>query len=167
MTSLDHLLHPIIRRSLDASVEDVFAALVDPETYPEWLYGARHIRDVDESWPEPGSQFHHMVGPVMPVTIADSTEVLEIEPPHRLVMEVRFRPIGWAEVTFTLRSTRPAGAAAGEAGPRAEVSVQERPKGPLTPLAPLVSASLAVRNILSLRALDRYLRRQPVTNRTR
>lgn len=167
MSSLDQLIHPIVRRSVNASVEAVFAVLVDPETYPEWLYGARHIRDVDDTWPEPGSQFYHRVGPIMPVTIADSTEVLEIDPPHRLVMEVRFRPLGWGEVTFTLRPAEPGSSADGEARQRAEVVVQEKPKGPLTPLAPLFGPAFALRNVLSLRALDRYLRRQPVTNRTR
>lgn len=167
MTSLDQLIHPIVRRSVDAPVETVFAALVDPETYTEWLYGARHIRDVDERWPEPGSQFHHEVGPIMPVTIADSTELLEIDPPHRLVMEVRFRPLGWAEVSFTLRPAEPASDSGGQGRQGAEVSVQEKLKGPLTPLAPLLGPAFALRNVLSLRALDRYLRRQPVTNRTR
>ncbi len=139
----------------------MFAVLLDPETYPGWLYGARHIRAVDDDWPAPGTQFHHRVGPVLPFTIADSTEVVEVDRPCRLVMEVRFRPLGRGVVTF---ETRPA---EGDAS-RTVVTVTEKPIGRLGLLAPVLAAPFAARNHLSLRALERYLdRRQPVKNRSR
>ncbi len=36
--------------------------MTDPTTYPEWLLGARAIRDVDEGWPEAGTAFRHVIG---------------------------------------------------------------------------------------------------------
>ncbi len=156
--SVDGCLHPVVRQLVAADVERTFAVVSDPTTYPAWLYGARRIRSVDEGWPAPGSRFHHHVGPVLPVVIADSTEVIEIEPPHRLVLEVRFRPVGVAVVTFELGPAGDDAAPTAGAGPMTEVCMQERPQGRLALFTPLLAGPFALRNVLSLRALDRYLR---------
>ena len=50
------------------------------------------------SWPHEGSEFHHAIGHRLAPELRDSTEVLERAPPHRLVLEVRFRPTGTARV---------------------------------------------------------------------
>lgn len=83
------------------SPEAVFDHLLDPWRYPEWLLGASTMRDVDASWPEPGSAFHHVVG-FGPLQVPDRSKVLEIERPHRLVLHVRVTPIVQGIVTFTV-----------------------------------------------------------------
>ena len=84
--------------------EDVFVHLLDPWRYPEWLLGASTMRDVDDSWPEVGSSFHHRVG-FGPLKVNDRSKVLEIEPPTRLVLHVRATPALQAIVTFTVEPT--------------------------------------------------------------
>ncbi|MDQ6698073.1 MAG: hypothetical protein M3Z46_11525 [Actinomycetota bacterium] len=130
----------------------VFAALVRPETYPEWLVGCREIRKVDHSWPEPGSSFHHRVGLVGPLTIPDSTSVLEIEQDRVLSLEVRARPFVRARSTFRLED---AGMADGVAVTR--ITLEEEPIGQFAPLKPLVDPLIASRNIASLNALVAFL----------
>ena len=70
-----------VTRYAAAPIERVFAVVSDPTTYPDWLVGAREIRSVDDDWPQPGSLFHHRVGLVGPLTVADSPEVLEVDAP--------------------------------------------------------------------------------------
>ena len=86
-------------RELDAGVAATFSILTDPQTYPQWLIGAQRIRDVDASWPQPGSRFHHLVG-FGPVQIPDDTEVLAIEQDRMLRLKVRARPFISAKATF-------------------------------------------------------------------
>lgn len=85
----------------DVVCGEVFAVLVDPTTYPDWLIGAADIRDVDEDWPIPRSCFHHRVG-FGPFRMPDSTEVLAVEPNRMLQLAVRARPLVSAVVTFRL-----------------------------------------------------------------
>jgi uncharacterized protein YndB with AHSA1/START domain len=59
------------------------------------------VRDADPGWPKVGSRFHHRVG-VGPLKVNDHTEVLGVDPPHRLVMLARARPLGTAEVLMRL-----------------------------------------------------------------
>ena len=87
-------------RQVSASPEHAFAVLIDPTTYPRWLVGATAIRDVDDSWPAPGSRFHHVVG-WGPIRIADSTEVLDIQDGALLGLKVRARP--WISAIATFR----------------------------------------------------------------
>jgi len=89
-------------REIEASTAEVFAILVDPTTYPSWLAGASEIRDIDDDWPSIGSRFHHRVG-LRPLTLADNSEVLAVEPNRLLRLAVRVRPLISAVVTFTLR----------------------------------------------------------------
>jgi uncharacterized protein YndB with AHSA1/START domain len=79
--------------------ERVFAVLADPETYACWVVGSHSIRSADATWPAPGSKLHHRVG-VGPFTLNDSTEVLEADPPRRLVLQARARPLGSARVAM-------------------------------------------------------------------
>jgi uncharacterized protein YndB with AHSA1/START domain len=83
-----------VTHRFDVPIESVFAALVDPWTYPEWLVGAQDMRSVDPGWPAPGSSFHHRVGLAGPLTIADSSSSCEVDAPELLVLEVRARPAG-------------------------------------------------------------------------
>lgn len=88
-------------REIEAPPSEVFAVLADPTTYPDWMIGASEIRDHDQNWPSPGAKFHHMVG-VKPFVLADSTEVIDVEPDRRLKLRVRSRPLVVAEATFEL-----------------------------------------------------------------
>jgi len=90
-----------VARTIDAAPDDVFAILADPWTYPRWVVGARRIREVEGDWPAPGAAFHHVVG-VFPLRPRDNTEVIEVDPDRRLVLEARARPTGRAHVTFDL-----------------------------------------------------------------
>lgn len=84
------------------TIEQVYDALSDPETYPTWLVGCREIRSVDDDWPAEGAHFHHRVGLVGPLTVNDSTKALIAARPSHLALEVRFRPIGRGRVDFWL-----------------------------------------------------------------
>jgi uncharacterized protein YndB with AHSA1/START domain len=81
--------------------ERVFTVLSDPEAYADWVVGAHSIRGADPTWPAVGSRFHHRVG-IPPLTVADHTEVLEVDPSRRLVLRARARPIGTAIVALQL-----------------------------------------------------------------
>ena len=88
-------------RRLNCSPEQVFAVLNDGWSYPLWVVGASRMRDVDDGWPSPGAKLHHSFG-VWPLLIDDSTEVLEIEPGKRLVLEARGWPVGKARVEIAV-----------------------------------------------------------------
>lgn len=90
-------------RTMNCTPEDVFRVLADGWLYPAWVVGASRMRDVDESWPQTGSELHHSVG-VWPALLDDSTRVEEWAPPHRMVMTAKGWPIGEARVTLRVRS---------------------------------------------------------------
>jgi uncharacterized protein YndB with AHSA1/START domain len=131
--------------TIDAPVERVFSVLADGRRYAEWVVGAKRIRSVDESWPEPGSKFHHTIG-VGPIELDDNSEVLDVEPNRRLKLRVRARPAGQAEVTLTLHPTD---------GMRTRVDMEEHPVRGFAKLIhnPLLDASLKGRNAEALRRL--------------
>jgi len=140
----------IVRQTIHCPIDDVFAALVDPETYPHWLVGARDIRAVDDDWPAPGTAFHHRVGLVGPLKVADLTKVIDIEDRRRLSLEVRARPLGRGRATFTLDAT-------GADGTDTVVEIDEVPIGLLAPTRPLVDPLTSVRNRRSLTQLEDFL----------
>jgi uncharacterized protein YndB with AHSA1/START domain len=96
---------------LEQPPEAVFAALSDPWRFADWVVGAKCIRAVDGSWPQPGSRFHHRFG-VGPLTIDDSTVLEEIVPPRHLVLRARARPTGIARVRVELQGTADGGTVA-------------------------------------------------------
>lgn len=79
----------------------VWDALADPDAYVFWVVGSKLIRDADPQWPEPGSKFRHTVG-VGPFTVSDHTKALEAEPPRRLQIRAKGRPLGTARVTLEM-----------------------------------------------------------------
>jgi uncharacterized protein YndB with AHSA1/START domain len=91
------------RTTIDVSAEPerLFAILADPSCYDRWVVGCKDIRAVDGPWPEPGSRFHHSVG-LGPVTVHDTTTVVESDEPRRLVLRARARPTGVALVELDL-----------------------------------------------------------------
>jgi uncharacterized protein YndB with AHSA1/START domain len=141
----------IVHRTIPCPIDEVFATLVDPQTYSHWLVGAQDIRSVDDEWPAPGSAFHHRVGLAGPLKVADLTKVLDIEAPRRLSLEVRARPLGRGRATFTLD-------AAGANGTATAVELDEVPIGLLAPTRPLVDPLTVIRNRKSLAQLADFLR---------
>ena len=137
---LDRLLSPVeVRTTVPAAPDAVFAVLSDPETYPEWLTGAQHIRGVDGDFPAPGSEFAHEVGPTGSVTVADKTEVRAAEAPTRLELGVHAGPLkGVAE--FELE--RP--------GDGTLVTFRERLTGGMEAAMPFARGVIFLRNKASL-----------------
>ena len=60
------------------------------------------MRDVDETWPLPGSELHHSFC-IWPALVNDTTRVEEWMPPQRMVLRARGWPIGEARVTLRVR----------------------------------------------------------------
>lgn len=144
------------RVHVDALPEEVFAVLADPHSYPGWVVGASGIRDHDEGFPEVGSRFHHEVGPG-PLNIRDYSEVIEVDPPHRLVLKAKARPMGTATIKLDLR----------ESADGTEVRMEEVPGDRLTSLLvgnPLADTALRVRNAEALARLKRLVEGVPEGN---
>jgi uncharacterized protein YndB with AHSA1/START domain len=131
-----------------ASPDEVFAALANPENYSDWVVGSDTVRDADPAWPKVGSRFHHRVGFGL-LKVNDHTEVLAVDPPHRLVMRARARPLGTATVTMLL---------AGRDG-RTDVTMIEVAGDRLSRLAlnRLTDPLIHVRNVEALRRLKRIV----------
>jgi uncharacterized protein YndB with AHSA1/START domain len=90
------------QRWFACSTEQVWDVLSDGWLYPLWVVGASRIRDVDDGWPAEGRKLHHSFG-VWPLVIDDTTEVIEIQPDQRIVLEARGWPVGTARVEITVR----------------------------------------------------------------
>jgi len=86
---------------VSAPPERVFAVLSDPPAYDFWVVGCKEIRGVEGNWPAPGATFHHSVG-FGPITVRDSTSVVESAAPHRLVLRGRARPTGVVRIEIDL-----------------------------------------------------------------
>lgn len=102
--------------------EDVWDVLADGWLFTTWVVGAARIRDVDSSWPQPGSQIHHSVG-LFPLMVDDTTRSEICDPPKRLRMTAWAWPSGEAFVELQVKP-HPEGC---------EVSITEQvTKGPTT-----------------------------------
>ncbi len=75
-------------RIMHCTPEQVFDVLRDGWLYPTWVVGASRMRGQDPSWPAVGSELHHSFG-IWPFVIDDTTTVLEVDEPRRLVIEAR------------------------------------------------------------------------------
>ncbi|HKF83489.1 MAG TPA: SDR family NAD(P)-dependent oxidoreductase [Solirubrobacterales bacterium] len=149
------------RVHIHAPPEEVFAVLADPCRYPEWVVGATGIRDYDEGFPAVGSRFHHEVGPG-PLNLKDYSEVTEVEPPRRLVLKAKARPLGTATIELDLR----------ESAGGTDLRMEETPGDRLTSLAvgnPVADTALRLRNAEALARLKRIVEGvtegDPITNR--
>ena len=144
----------IVIEAPPAEVRDV---LLDPDSYPRWVVGAKELRHVEPDWPQPGSHFHHTQG-AGPLTIDDDTELVE-RSDRRLVLDVRYRPLGTALVTLTLEDR--------DDGRATQVTMEEEPtSGPTAKLPrPLIDPLFRLRNQLSLRRLACLIERRRRTAR--
>lgn len=129
---------------VDASPERIFAVLDDAWTYEFWIVGAKEIRSVDPEWPAEGSAFHHRVG-MGPITVSDSTSILERDVPRHLKLRARARPTGIAHVAIDLEPS----------GTGTTVVMTEAPvEGPAAKLHnPLQDLLIDRRNVETLRRL--------------
>jgi uncharacterized protein YndB with AHSA1/START domain len=138
------------RRLIEASPERIFAVLSDPDSYAHWVVGSDSIRDADPGWPAAGTRFHHRVG-WGPIKIKDHTEVLGVDPPRRLELRAKARPLGTAHVALELERR----------GAATLVTMTEDAGDALTRLLfnPLTHLLVRRRNAESLRRLDELARR--------
>lgn len=136
----------IVQRIVSAAPDRVFAVLADGWTYSDWVVGTVHVRDVDRSWPAPGSKLHHKAGP-WPLSLHDSSTVVAMTPDRELVLKAGLWPLGQAKVHLTLE---PVGAA------QTRVTIQEEfEAGPLLFLRNKINdLVLHRRNVESLRRLS-------------
>lgn len=138
----------VVSMEMEATPEEIFAVLADGYSYDDWVVGSKQIRAVDADWPAQGSRFHHTIG-AGPVDIKDSSKVLEVDPPKRLVLSVRFRPAGTAIVDLKIEPL--------DNGKTRVVMMEKPESGPVRVLALAVSLLLLVRNELSLWRLRRLV----------
>ncbi|MGN6187401.1 MAG: SRPBCC family protein [Conexibacter sp.] len=132
-------------RFMPVPPEAVWDALVDARGYGYWVVGSSEIRDVDETWPAPGSRFHHTVG-IRPLRVSDHTESVEARRPSLLRMRAKARPLGTAQVELTLTPQ--------DGGTR--VRMRENPAGlsAWLSLNPLTQLLVQARNAESLMRLE-------------
>jgi uncharacterized protein YndB with AHSA1/START domain len=138
---------PPISRTTTATPEQVFRVLSAPPTYALWVVGSRSVEAHHDGWPTPGSRFEHTQGR-WPVIIHDETESAVSEPPHRLELIVKARPILVARVIIQLEPV--------EGGTR--IVMEEAPMSGLLAWFvrhPPGTLLTQLRNRLSLRRLSR------------
>lgn len=136
-----------VHQTVEAPRDEVFNAIADPRTYPDWLVGAQKIRSVDPAFPAPGTRFEHSVGPTKDLTTDDDTKALAVQGHRRLLLEVHIGPLH-GEVEFMLKK---------RSDTSTEVCLRERPLGPAAVLTPLLRPVLAGRNQMSLRNLAKFI----------
>jgi uncharacterized protein YndB with AHSA1/START domain len=132
-------------RFMPVPPEAVWDALADPGGYGYWVVGSKEIRDADPHWPAAGSRFHHTIG-VGPLTLDDHTESLESDPPQRLKLRAKGRPLGTATITMEMIREDDG----------TLVRMTEHPAGFTAPLSlnPLVHLLTKLRNAESLMRLE-------------
>jgi NAD(P)-dependent dehydrogenase (short-subunit alcohol dehydrogenase family)/uncharacterized protein YndB with AHSA1/START domain len=144
------------RIHIDAPPASVFAVLADAERYPEWVVGAAKMRDQEEGFPEPGSRFHHSVK-IGLLRLNDHTEVIDVDPPSRIVLEAKARPLGTARISIELSE--------GDGG--TNVLMEEQPGDRLTALVagnPVADLALRLRNAEALSRLKRVVEGRETTS---
>jgi uncharacterized protein YndB with AHSA1/START domain len=138
------------QRLMPVAPERIFSVLAEPSSYGHWVVGSDTVRDADQGWPAVGTRFHHRVG-FGPLKVNDHTEVLESDPPRRLVLLAKARPLfGTARVELDLERR----------GGGTLVTMVEDAGDPLTklvidgPARPLTHLLIRRRNDTSLRRLE-------------
>ena len=133
-----------------ARPDRVFEVLADGRSYAYWVVGSDAIRDVDPGFPAPGTRLHHRVG-FGPLKIEDHTAVIASNPPYRLELKAKARPLGTAHVSMLLEPR----------GSGTNVTMIEDAGDLLTRFVfnPLTHLLVRGRNIESLRRLKRLAER--------
>ena len=144
-----NLTPTVTRHTFNIPGDRLFTVLVDPETYPAWLVGAKKIRDVSPAWPAPGSHFKHTVG-FGPIALPDKTSVRAVQEPRMLELLVRARPVLEAVVRFDVSETGP---------DSCHLTMTETPVGPYKLIAPVAQPLIQARNAHSLDRLETLIKR--------
>ena len=128
-------------RELDCTPEQVFVALADPWVYPTWVVGASRGRAAAPRCPRAGAP--------RPPTHGE-TVVETWDPPRRMVLEAKTRPVGKERVIIDVK---PRGAGC-------VVRMEEYPvSGPARLIPkPLADLMLHIRNVETLRRLEHVAR---------
>ena len=92
------------RRNMNCSPDDVFRVLADGWLLGLWVVGASRIREVDLTWPAPGSRVHHSVG-IWPALLNDTTSVESFDSGRSLTLRARAWPAGEAQVLIDVEGT--------------------------------------------------------------
>lgn len=119
--------------------EKVFEVLEDPFAYPRWVVGTSQVTDADEDWPDEGARFSWRAGPA-PFSAAGQTEVIEADPPRRLVLCTGL-PIGDVTIAIELH----------EEGDGTRITLNETLQTPLA--RTLADAAFHLRNSQTLAQL--------------
>jgi uncharacterized protein YndB with AHSA1/START domain len=131
---------------IDAPPAAVWRVLDDAYAYPRWVVGTDRTVRADRGFPAPGSGFdvHVAFGHV------DRTEVVDLQPGRRIVLDAAANVLGPARVTIET-SARDGGT---------DVTIVEDPHGKALPLKllPPVHLLIRLRNVESLRRLRRIAR---------
>ena len=134
-----------------APAQAVWDVLADPQAYAAWVVGTKEIRDSDDGFPAAGTRLYHTVG-AGPLSLSDSTQVAESEPPRRLVLDARLGPLGEARVVIELHEH--------EAGTTTVALAEEGTRGPNRVLATAGDVILGARNGWSLEKLKDLVERR-------
>jgi hypothetical protein len=137
-----------VSRHVTAPASAVWGVLSDGWLYATWVVGTSRVRDVDLSWPEPGSRLFHSFG-LWPLVISDEAVTLEADPERWLVIQAKGWPMGEARIEISIED---AGAPGGDS---CVVSiVEDAVAGPGALVPPQVRQPLiAVRNKEAMRRL--------------
>lgn len=146
------------RRTVHASRDEVWDVLCDGWLYPLWVVGAVRARDLDASWPSPGSRLHHSVG-LWPALLDDHTEVIDVDPGNALVLRARAWPTGEATVRLVLSGPAE--------GPTEVVMDEDVSSGPMRVVpSPLRAPLIRWRNTEALRRFARLAEGRARTGRS-
>ena len=133
-------------RLIDVPADRVYAVISDGWTYSDWVVGTTHIRRVDATWPQPGAEIHHKAGP-WPLSLKDTSTVLECDPGRMLLLRVRLWPLGAGHARVVLEPV--------SADTTKVTLIEEFTHGPLLGLRNKVNDMLLhYRNREALRRLD-------------
>jgi uncharacterized protein YndB with AHSA1/START domain len=133
-----------------AHPEAVWSVLSDSHAYRAWVTGTKRIRGADEGFPAAGTRLYHTVG-IGPLTLSDSTLVLESDEPRLLRLEARLGPVGTALVELCLEEL--------PSGSRVRMH-ETAAKGPSRILQPVGDLLLRGRNAWSLERLKELVERR-------
>jgi hypothetical protein len=92
---------PVNSIVVEAPPEAVFEVLSHGERYAEWVLGPSRSWPIDARWPAPGSMLEHRSG-IPPLALRDTTSVVSSDPPRRMLLEARVRPLLVATVELTI-----------------------------------------------------------------
>ncbi|MFL5901828.1 MAG: SDR family NAD(P)-dependent oxidoreductase [Solirubrobacterales bacterium] len=142
------------RVHIEAPREEVFAVLADADRYPDWVVGAAAVEEQDDEFPAVGSRFHHRVG-LRPFALSDHTEVVDVDPPRRIALKAKARPLGTADIVIELD----------ERAGGTDVLMRESPGDRLTAFLAgnrVADTALRLRNAEALSRLKRTVEKRPL-----